>query len=503
MPRGRTWDLSGEGIPRGARNDNEKQKNKSRLARNESKVGRVCWLRDTLSAVLTGLEFAAEHDAEFFAALPASPAVFVLRAKEPGGEPYVSKTANLRRRLQRLLGVAQRGTQNGSQSAIQGRRLTLRERVRAVEFCEVGGDFEAGFALYRLMREEFPAKYAERLHLRPAALVQLLRENPYPRVAVTSRIRSLRAGSAYFGPFASRAEAEQYANDSLDFFLLRRCTEELAPDPSFPGCVYSEMKMCLAPCFKGCSDERYAEESARVERYLESGGHSLLVEISRARDEASERLEFEAAAAAHVRLEKVRAVRSRISEIVHRIDRLNGLLLQPSHLAGHIALFRIAGGVLQGPIAFDLRARAPKSEAKRAADELQRADVSLPPTLAAKANPAPEPHIRQQIADVGHPLSSGAGSQSMEARIKELLRTAEPMAPKSAQEWMEHLALLKRWYYRTNKVGEIFFEDEHGALPMRRVVRAVGRVFKGEKPARDLSETAGDYWSFRAREAGL
>ena len=30
-------------------------------------------LRDKLSAVLTRLEFAAEHDAEFFAALPATP----------------------------------------------------------------------------------------------------------------------------------------------------------------------------------------------------------------------------------------------------------------------------------------------------------------------------------------------------------------------------------------------------------------------------------------------
>jgi hypothetical protein len=419
--------------------------------------------------VLTRFEFVPEHDAEFFAALPVTPAVFVLRAKNSGGEPYVSKTANLRRRLQRLL------------SAAEGRRLSLRDRVGAVEFCPVGGDFEAGFALYRLLRQEFPAKYTERLHLRPAALVQLLSENPYPRVAVTSRIRSLRAASAYFGPFASRAEAEQYANDSLDFFLLRRCTEELAPDPKFPGCVYSEMKMCLAPCFKGCSDERYAEESARVERYFESGGHSLLVEISRARDRASEQLEFEAAAAAHARLEKVKAVRSRIAEIVHRIDRLNGVLLQPSHLAGHIALFRIAGGILHGPIAFDLRARTLKPEPKP-----QGTDPQSAPTPSASSAASQSP-----------------GTQSMEARINQLLRTAEAAAPKNAQEWMEHLAILKRWYYRTNKVGEIFFEDEHGMLPMRRVVRAVGRVFKGEKPAGDLSETAGDYWVFRSKEAGL
>ena len=417
--------------------------------------------------------------------MPATAAVFVLRASASGAEPYVSKTANLRRRMQRLLGAApsaapnviQGATQGAAQGAAphtdQGRRLNLRERVSALEYCEVGGEFEAGFELYRRMRKEFPEKYGGRLHLRPAPLLHLLGENPYPRVAVTLRIRSLRAGGSYFGPFASRAEAEQYANDSLDFFLLRRCTQELEPDPAFPGCVYSEMKMCLAPCFKGCSDERYAEESARVERYLESGGHSLVVEIGRARDEASERLEFEAAAAAHARLEKLKAVQSRIAGIVHRIDRLNGLLLQPSHLAGHIALFRIAGGMLDGPMAFDVSARGLTAEVKQ-----EQAEDA--PTAGAARASGPGVCPRSVSAH-------SVPTQSMEARILERLRRVETAAPRRAQEWMEHLAILKRWYYRTNKVGEIFFEDEHGTLPMRRVVRAVGRVLKGEKPAGESS----------------
>ena len=453
--------------------------------------------------VLKCREFDPAHDGEFFAALPASAAVFVLRASSAGGEPYVSKTANLRRRLERLLGAPQ--------AANLGRRLSLRERVRAVEFCEVGGDFEAGFALYRLLRAEFPQSYAQRLHLRPAPLLQLLRENPYPRVAVSSRIRSVRAGGEYFGPFASRVEAEQYANDSLDFFLLRRCTDELKPDPAFPGCVYSEMKMCLAPCFKGCSDTRYAEEAGRVERYLESGGHSLVVEIGRARDEASERLEFEAAAAAHARLEKLKAVQGRIAEVVHRIDRLNGLLLQPSHRAGEIALFRIAGGMLAGPIAFDVSARGMKAAGRAsqsvaqlthdttAPGETARDLASQDKTSQAAASQSVPPH---SVPSRGVPTQS-MHTQSMEARIHELLASVQVAPAGSAQEWMEHLAILKRWYYRTNKVGEIFFEDERGALPMRRLVRAVGRVLKGEKPAGDLSETAGDYWKFRGKEAGL
>jgi hypothetical protein len=45
---------------------------------------------------------------------------------------------------------------------------------------------------------------------------------------------------------------------------------------------------------------------------------------------------------------------------------------------------------------------------------------------------------------------------------------------------MEHLAILKRWYYRSSRTGEIFFADYNGVLPMRRVVRGIGRVFHGE-----------------------
>jgi len=91
----------------------------------------------------------------------------------------------------------------------------------------------------------------------------------------------------------------------------------------------------------------------------------------------------------------------------------------------------------------------------------------------------------------------------MEARITDALATVEQPSLRSALEWMEHLALLNRWYYRTSKTGELFLTESNGELPMRRVVRGVSRVFRGEKPTGDLSETAGDYWMFRAREAGI
>lgn len=399
------------------------------------------------------IEFVPDRDAELFAAVPASAAVFLLRGEDETGEPYVSKTSNLRRRLQRLLGPVDGQT----------RKLNLRERVRWVEWTATGSDFEASFLLYQTLRREFPKAYDKRLRLRFAPLVKLILDNPYPRATVTTRISGRKANAQYFGPFATRVAAEKFANDALDLFKMRRCVDDLHPDPQFPGCIYSEMKMCLAPCFKGCTDEEYAAEVGRVQQFFESGGHSLVREIERQRDDASTSLDFEAAAALHTRLEKVKAAAAQLPNIVRRLDELNGVMVQPSADLESVALFKIAGGRICAPVALNVGQ----------------------PTGAAQI--------------VSKPQSQ---SQSMESRIAEALAEVEAPKLRRALEWMEHLALLKRWYYRTIKVGELFLADD-GELPMRRVVRGVSRVFRGEKPAGDLSETAGDYWKFRAREAGL
>jgi excinuclease ABC subunit C len=396
----------------------------------------------------TRLEFVPDRDAVLFAAAPTGTAVFVLRGDE-GNEPYVSKTSNLRRRLQRLLGAGEGHT----------RKLSLRDRVRLVEWVPAGSDFEAGFLLYQMLRREFPKTYDKRLRFRFAPLMKVILDNAYPRATVATRIAGLKGGAQYFGPFATRVAAEKFANDALDLFKMRRCVDDLNPDPAFPGCIYSEMKMCLAPCFKGCSDEEYAAEVTRVQEFLESDGRSLLREIERQRDEASATLDFEGAASLHARFEKVKAVASQLPEIVRRIDELNGVMIQPAAEHDSVTLFKIAGGRICDPVLLDFGKQAEASQV-------------------------------------------GSKPQSMESRITQALAVVEPPKLRGALEWMEHLAILKRWFYRTNKVGELFLTDG-SELPMRRVVRGVSRVFRGERPSGDLSETAGDYWQFRAREAGI
>jgi hypothetical protein len=68
----------------------------------------------------------------------------------------------------------------------------------------------------------------------------------------------------------------------------------------------------------------------------------------------------------------------------------------------------------------------------------------------------------------------------MEARIAEALASFPRARLKTSAERMEHLAILKRWCFRGSRVGEIFFADARGELPMRRLVRGISRVIKGE-----------------------
>ncbi len=82
------------------------------------------------------------------------------------------------------------------------------------------------------------------------------------------------------------------------------------------------------------------------------------------------------------------------------------------------------------------------------------------------------------------PISSSehTKSQSMEARVVAALATLPAAESDGAIERMEHLAILKRWYYRGTRAGEIFFADGNRDLPMRRIVRGIGRVYRGEAP---------------------
>ncbi|HEX7729725.1 MAG TPA: excinuclease ABC subunit C [Terracidiphilus sp.] len=384
--------------------------------------------------------------------LPRGPAVFALYGADARDEPYIGRTPNLRGRLERLL----------QPSAKHPRRLQLAGRVRRIEYRLTGSEFESLLAQFSLLEKVYGTKALERMHLRAPAFVRYLGSNAYPRITVTNKPSQREAAWAY-GPFASRAAAERFAEEALKLFLLRRCVDELAPDPSHPGCVYSEMKMCLAPCYKGCTDERYAEEAAAVQAFLATRGESKLVVLRGEREKASEELAFESAAALHAQVQKVEAVRALAPELVRPMNQLRAVMLHRAAEPETVAVFLFEDGVLRGPVGFS-------TVGMRIQNERSGSSSLFAQPMAVEAVP-------ENPADGAKPTALPKGM--LEARMEETLAklTADATAPNTVLR-QGHLALLKRWYYRpeVKREGEIFFPDAEGQWPIKALLRGVGRV---------------------------
>ena len=275
-----------------------------------------------------------------FAKLPAVAAVYALYGSDPKAEPYLNRTPDLRRRLRKLLTPAPQ----------QSKRLALTSLVRRIAWRETGSDFEATLALYQASIDAFGERAYKRMHLRPPAMLRMSMQNRYPRLYATNTI-AVSTAADLFGPFPSKAAAERYAEQVLDLFLLRHCYQDLDPDPAFPGCIYSEMKKCLAPCFAGCTDERYAAEAAQVHAFLSTGGRSMLAELATEREQASSALDFERAAAVHARYLKVEGVAALASDAVRPLAAQHAVIVQPAAEPDQVSLFRLDRGLLTGPAA--------------------------------------------------------------------------------------------------------------------------------------------------------
>ena len=277
---------------------------------------------------------------------------------------------------------------------------------------------------YALTRRHFPDNYRSLLKLRPPAFVKLVRSNAFPRTHISRHLS--RSASFYYGPFRTHAAAEEFQNQFLDLFQIRRCQEDLAPTPDHPGCIYGEMGMCLRPCQQIVGPEEYASEVVRVVDFLSTGGRSLVDSIAAARERSSEELDFEEAARQHKRFEKVQQVLKLSDELARAGARVSGVAVAPSIDAASVELWFLLEGYWQAPRRFVVR------------------------------------------------VESGS-SVSLDSRLRELVASL-PAPAGTLAEKEDHLALLARWYYASWREGEWLAFDSFADVPYRRLVRAISRV---------------------------
>jgi excinuclease ABC subunit C len=413
-----------------------------------------------------GQDFDPARDEDFFAALPPKPAVCLIESRAENAEPFLIRTQDLRRRLQRLLGPPDPAS----------KRLNLRELARGIRYRLTGSALEQIFTYYQHAKQLFPQRARKLTRLRPPAVLKISLRNAYPRCYVTRRIAVDETGAptagAYYGPFPSRKSALAFSEQALDLFKVRRCQIKIRRDPTFPGCIYSEMKMCLAPCFAGCTKEEYDTEVQRLVQFLDTNGNSLRTAIETDRERASTDLDFERAAQLHKRVEKLDAALRFRPELARRIADLDAVILQRGAEDQSIGVFGIHAGRLAEPffLRFAEIASQPRSAEHIFKDYLENPSPTIAgarfPGLSSEgsASPAAE-NAGNSAASIPTSPPASAQGEDDEPRVR---------SAAAREELSEHLALISRWFYSNPRDGEIFFREKD--WPYRKILRACSRL---------------------------
>lgn len=426
--------------------------------------------------------FSPEQADETLRAIPSLPGVFALYGEQAASEPYLTRAADLRRRMKRLLAPPES----------QSKRLNLRDRVVRIEYSVTGSEFESTLTLYQAAASIFGyAEARRRLRLHTPTVLRMTLENEFPRVYVTNRL-SKRGINEMYGPFPSRAAAERYCDAVLDLFKLRRCHEDLHPYPEHPGCVYGEMKKCIEPCKQACTPQQYADETAGVKAFFDTRGESMLSAIAAERERASEEMEFERAAQLHEQYQKVKSAAQLADELVRPIPMLRAVIVQRAAAeedTADAAVFLLEGGCLLGPERLStLGVRAVKEQTS-----VGSSLFAQPLMLQAV------PLSTQRTSSLGTPALEGEAVDETDSPEKRATGIMERLAAqaKPATDMAlvsDHLSLLRRWYYRPEKqrAGEIFLPNADGSWPIRRILRGAARTVLGDpKPLPDIQrETA-------------
>ncbi|MBU6476002.1 MAG: excinuclease ABC subunit UvrC, partial [Alphaproteobacteria bacterium] len=123
----------------------------------------------------------------------------------------------------------------------------------------------------------------------------------------------------YFGPFASGAAVNEAIETLHKVFLLRNCSDSVFSARTRP-CLQYQIKRCTAPCVAKVTREAYAAQVEMARQFLSGKSRGIQDVFAREMMAASDRQEFEAAAAYRDRIKALTHIQSHLVKGLDNAD---------------------------------------------------------------------------------------------------------------------------------------------------------------------------------------
>ncbi len=216
--------------------------------------------------------------------LPTEPGVYLYKNAQ-GKIIYVGKARSLRQRVRSYFQESR---------PLDPKTERLVSEAADLEYIITDNEVEALILESTLVKRNQPRYNVNLKDDKSFPYLKLTVNEPFPRIFITRRIK--KDGALYFGPFLPAGHARKTLKLVNKYFRLRTCNLEIDGTLTRP-CLDYQMRRCLGPCVAGlCTRDQYARAVSDVKLLLSGKTEELARELERRMNDASENLNFEAAA---------------------------------------------------------------------------------------------------------------------------------------------------------------------------------------------------------------
>lgn len=274
---------------------------------------------------------------ETLAVLPNAPGVYIMH-DAAGKVIYVGKAVILKNRVRSYFRPA---------SQVSPKVRAINAHVASIETIVTASEMEALILECNLIKKYRPRYNIDLKDDKTYPYLKITVGEAYPRMVLTRRV--LKDGARYYGPFADAGALRDTMKLIRTMFPLRHCRNLNAKRP----CLQYHLHRCLAPCTGKVPISEYRQMVDSVLLLLDGKVAQLEKELTAKMQQASDNLEFEAAARYRDSLLSIRKLAEKQKATTESGDRdVVGLAMDDSGVC--IQVFFIRSGKILGRDSFFL-----------------------------------------------------------------------------------------------------------------------------------------------------
>ncbi len=222
---------------------------------------------------------------EKLSTLPLCPGVYLMK-DEGGNIIYVGKSKVLKNRVSQYF-------QNSANHSLK--TLAMVNQIDDFEYVITDTENEALALECNLIKKYLPKYNILLKDDKQYPYIKVTSTEDYPRVFMTRQLKKDK--SLYFGPFMSAIDLKDAIEELRKIYKIRSCSKAISGGKANQRpCLYYQINQCSAPCSGNISIKEYRKNLDEMISVLNGNAKSLINDLNKKMNEASEALDFEKAA---------------------------------------------------------------------------------------------------------------------------------------------------------------------------------------------------------------